>query len=91
MGVQDANRHHLVPYAINQELTQALMPKIVSNVSCRSGGGADVNVGLDGRIVNGEAGCGCTVTDHASDGNHLDLCSPRRRRRHLLVWERAFS
>ncbi|KAF3402037.1 hypothetical protein F1880_009967 [Penicillium rolfsii] len=27
--MQDANRHHLIPYTINQELTQALMPDIV--------------------------------------------------------------
>ncbi|KAJ5700798.1 hypothetical protein N7536_003811 [Penicillium majusculum] len=26
--MQNANRHHLVPYAINQELTRSLMPKI---------------------------------------------------------------
>ncbi|KAJ5589170.1 hypothetical protein N7537_011848 [Penicillium hordei] len=28
MWMQNANRHHLVPYGINQELTNALMPKI---------------------------------------------------------------
>ncbi|PYI06406.1 hypothetical protein BO78DRAFT_429859 [Aspergillus sclerotiicarbonarius CBS 121057] len=32
MWMQDANRHHLVPYAINQELTQALMPKITDEL-----------------------------------------------------------
>jgi hypothetical protein len=30
MWMQNANRHHLVPYAINQELQRALMPRIVS-------------------------------------------------------------
>lgn len=29
MWMQNADRHHLVPYAINQELTRELMPKIV--------------------------------------------------------------
>ncbi|CAG8910259.1 unnamed protein product [Penicillium egyptiacum] len=28
MWMQNANRHHLIPYAINQDLTRALMPKI---------------------------------------------------------------
>lgn len=30
MWIQNANCHHLVPYEIDQELTRALMPKIVS-------------------------------------------------------------
>lgn len=30
MWMQNASHHHLVPYEINQELTRALMPTIVS-------------------------------------------------------------
>ena len=77
--MQNTSRHHLVPCEINQELTRALMPKIVSVAYMVEPCSTKIlKIGIDGRSLHRKAIGRYNLTNPTSIGRHLDLCDSRR-------------
>lgn len=77
--MQNASRHHLVPYEINQELTRALMPRSVSVAyMVEPLQYENIKIGTDRRSLDRKAIGRYNLTNPTSIGHHLDLRDSRR-------------